>query len=75
MQNLDPLSEYSDEDLNKSLDECALREVMAERKGLLTEVQYFSKLDKRKRIEFKCRIAPTHQHCSSNSETIKDCTH
>ena len=37
-ENLDPLNEYSDDDLNKALDECALRETMAERKGLLTDI-------------------------------------
>lgn len=38
MQNLDPLGEYSDEQLSRSLDVCALRETMYSRQGLETEI-------------------------------------
>jgi ABC-type multidrug transport system fused ATPase/permease subunit len=36
MQNLDPLGEYSDEQLSRALRQCALDETMNSRKGLET---------------------------------------
>lgn len=38
MQNLDPMGEYSDEQLNTALRKCALDETMNSRKGLETEI-------------------------------------
>lgn len=38
MQNLDPLQEYSDEQLSRSLRLCALDETFNQRKGLETEI-------------------------------------
>lgn len=37
-QNLDPLHEYSDDQLNDALEKTALKDTMEERKGLMTDV-------------------------------------
>jgi hypothetical protein len=46
---------------------------MAERKGLLTDVQYLFKLDKRKWRKLECGRASADQHRPCNSEAVKDC--